>query len=65
MFEAHTGVGGAELPVDALLGDVAGLRPRGDLRVTRPASPCAGTGPGASGRSVPVRPCGASCRAGA
>ncbi len=33
MFEAHAGVGGAELPVDALLGRVAGLRPRGDLRV--------------------------------
>ena len=33
MFEAHAGIGGAELPVDALLGGVAGLRPRGDLRV--------------------------------
>ena len=33
MFEAHAGVGGAELPVNALLGRVAGLRPRGDLRV--------------------------------
>ena len=32
MFEVHAGVGGAELPVDALLGRVAGLRPRGDLR---------------------------------
>ena len=33
MFEAHAGIGGAELPVDALLGGVASLRPRGDLRV--------------------------------
>ena len=32
MFEADAGVGGAELPVDALWGRVAGLRPRGDLR---------------------------------
>ena len=35
MFEAHAGVGSAELPVDALLGRVAGLRPGGDLRVDR------------------------------
>ena len=35
MFEAHAGVGSAELPVDALLGRVAGLRPRGDLRGDR------------------------------
>ena len=35
MFEAHTGIVGAELPVDALLSRVAGLRPRGDLRVDR------------------------------
>ena len=33
MFEAHAGIGGAELPMDALLGRVAGLRPRGHLRV--------------------------------
>ena len=33
MFEAHAGVRGAELPVDALLSRVAGLRPRGDLCV--------------------------------
>ena len=33
MLEAYAGVGGAELPVDALLGRVAGLRPCGDLRV--------------------------------
>ena len=32
-LEADTGVGGTELPVDALLGRVAVLRPRGDLRV--------------------------------
>ena len=55
MFEAHAGVGGVALPVDALLGRVAGLRPRGDLRVPargpRPASACAGSGPAASGRS--------------
>ena len=35
MFEAHAGVGGAALPVDALLGGATGLRPRGDLRVDR------------------------------
>ena len=35
MFEAHAGVGGAELPVDALLGRVAGLHPRSGLRVDR------------------------------
>ena len=33
MFEAHAGIGGAELPMDALLDRVAGLRPRGALRV--------------------------------
>ena len=31
MFEAPAGIRGAELPVDACLGHVAGLRPRGDL----------------------------------
>ena len=35
MFEAHVGVGGAELPIDAFLGCVAGLRPSGDLRGDR------------------------------
>ena len=35
MFETHAGVGGAELPVNALLGRVAGLRPRGDLCMNR------------------------------
>ena len=35
MFEEHAGVGGAKLPVNALLGRVAGFRPRGDLRVNR------------------------------
>ena len=35
MFEAHAGVRGAELPVDAFWGRVAGLRPRGDLRGDR------------------------------
>ena len=35
MFEAHAGVGGAERPMDALWGRVAGLRPRGDLRMDR------------------------------
>ena len=35
MFEAYAGIGGAELPVDALLGRVADLRPRGDQRVDR------------------------------
>ena len=35
MFEAHAGVGGAELPVNALLGRVAGLRSGSDLRVNR------------------------------
>ncbi len=32
MFEAHAGVGGAEQPVDALLGRVAVLRPYIDRR---------------------------------
>ena len=32
MFEAHADVRGAALPVDACLGRVAGLRPRGALR---------------------------------
>ena len=35
MFEAHAGVGGAEQPMDAFWGCVAGLRPGGDLRVGR------------------------------
>ena len=35
MFEARAGVRGAEPPVDALLGRVAGLRPRGALRGVR------------------------------
>ncbi len=33
MFEAHAGIGDAELPMDALLGCIAGLRPRGDRRM--------------------------------
>ena len=32
LFEAHAGVGSAELPVDSGLGRVAGLHPRDDLR---------------------------------
>ena len=39
MFDAHAGIGGAELPMDVLLGRVAGLRPRGDLRM---AAACVG-----------------------
>ena len=35
MFEAHADVRGAALPVDACLGRVAGLRPRGALRGDR------------------------------
>ena len=35
MLETYAGVSGAELPVNALLGGVAGLRPGGDLRVNR------------------------------
>ena len=35
MFEAHAGGGGAERPMNALLGRVAGLRPGGALRVDR------------------------------
>ena len=35
MFEAHAGIGGAELPVDALWGRVAGLRLGGALRGDR------------------------------
>ena len=42
MFEAHTGVGGAELPMDALLGRVA----------TAHAVTCVGTEPAASGHSL-------------
>ena len=33
LLEAHAGVRGTELPVDTRLDGVAGLRPRGDLRV--------------------------------
>ena len=54
MFEAYADVRGAALPVDACLG----------RRACAPAAPCAGTGLAASGRAVPVRPCGARCRAG-
>ena len=35
MFEAHAGIRGAERPVDAFWGRVAGLRPGGDLRGDR------------------------------
>ena len=34
-LETDAGIGGAALPVNALLGRVAGLRPRGDLRGDR------------------------------
>ncbi len=61
MFEAHAGVGGAELPVDAFLGCVTGLRPRGDRVLRRPAR---GQGLPRQDAQFRFRP-GASGRAGA
>lgn len=57
MFEMHAVIGGAELPINALLGRVTGLRPRGDLHMDR--------GLARQDAQFWFGPVGASCRIGA